>query len=95
MHAFNITSPLVTPFVHGDEGEEVVTTIESADGTVYRLTDSWEVNPTPNGEEFAVLTRMVDEVEGGLDLLGAWVMSMPAYGQGDIVLEWDEFYAEG
>lgn len=94
MHAFNITSPLVTTFVHGDEREEIVTEIESANGTVYRLTDSWEVCPTPDGVEMGVLTRMVDRVEGGLTLLGAWIMSMPAYGEGEIVLEWDEFYLQ-
>lgn len=94
MHTFNITSPLVTPFVHGEKYQEVITEIVSANGTKYRLTDSWEINPTAEGDEFVVMTRMVDEVEGGLDLIGAWTMYVPQYGKGDLVLEWDEFYGE-
>jgi hypothetical protein len=97
MHAFNITSPLTTPFFAGPNGEEVARVVVSANGTKYRLTDSSEINPTPNGEEFVVCTRMVDELDhtGTPDLQGAWVMSMPTYGIGDVVLEWDEFYMEG
>lgn len=99
MHAFHITSPLTTPFFTVPEsGTEVAREFVSANGTKYRLTDSWEINPTPNGDEFVVWTRMVDELDesGRPDLQGAWIMSMPTYGQGgDIVVEWDEFYYEG
>lgn len=98
MHALNITSPLTTPFFAGENGEEVAREVVSANGTKYRLTDSWEICPT-NDEDVVVWQRMVDEIDesGRPDLQGAWVVTMPTYGalgDGSATLEWDEFFYE-